>query len=422
MAVPAGVTVMWPGTNGSIPTGWDRVTDMDDRFPKGTAAGVNPNVTGGSATHSHTGSTHTHSTSHGHGEVTSGAGSGSSGNANGDGGGVAAAHTHTGTPSDVSSTSGAGATTWPTSSNDPLYYRPIFIESDGSQQGYPDTCVVFFPTSSVPDDWQEHAASRSRYLYGMSSGGNGGGTGGSSGSHTHTASSSHTHSVAAHTHASSGVTAETGASVNNYDDKGGSTNSGGHSHSSLSLSSGGSETSGAATPESAATTHLPAFHILLGIQATADAVDTINVICMWLGALSAIPDAYNLCDGSNSTPDLRGKFIQMDAAGGGSINGTGGSAGHTHSVGSHTHTRAGHTHTAALAAGGSSRGGRSGSVGSPASHTHAGTSPTGASGTISGAPNLSTNSDTQPLFRTVAYIQQSEEIASVTFTPKMTMF
>lgn len=34
-----------------------------------------------------------------------------------------------------------------------------------------------------------------------------------------------------------------------------------------------------------------------------------GLVVMWAGALDAIPDGWSLCDGSNGTPDLRGKFI-----------------------------------------------------------------------------------------------------------------
>lgn len=60
-----------------------------------------------------------------------------------------------------------------------------------------------------------------------------------------------------------------------------------------------------------------------------------GVIVMWHGLLSAIPSGWVLCDGTNSTPDLRDKFV-VGAASGDNPGTTGGalsktSAGHTHS-------------------------------------------------------------------------------------------
>ena len=67
-------------------------------------------------------------------------------------------------------------------------------------------------------------------------------------------------------------------------------------------------------------------------------------IIMWSGATSAIPSGWVLCDGQNSTPDLRNKFIVGASAGTGdtsypgiSVGATGGQAdavvvSHTHSV------------------------------------------------------------------------------------------
>ena len=62
-----------------------------------------------------------------------------------------------------------------------------------------------------------------------------------------------------------------------------------------------------------------------------------GVILMWAGTLASIPAGWNLCDGTNGTPDLRDKFIKGAAAGAGG-GGTGGNLTHAHADhASHTH-------------------------------------------------------------------------------------
>jgi hypothetical protein len=66
-------------------------------------------------------------------------------------------------------------------------------------------------------------------------------------------------------------------------------------------------------------------------------------IIMWSGASTAIPYGYNICDGTNSTPDLRGQFV-IGAGGSYAVGATGGSSDAV--VVSHTHgiTDSGHNH------------------------------------------------------------------------------
>ena len=70
-----------------------------------------------------------------------------------------------------------------------------------------------------------------------------------------------------------------------------------------------------------------------------------GVIVMWSGSIASVPSGWYLCDGSNSTPDLRNRFI-VGAGSTYSVAGTGGSADAI--VVSHTHTATvtdpGHTH------------------------------------------------------------------------------
>ena len=73
-----------------------------------------------------------------------------------------------------------------------------------------------------------------------------------------------------------------------------------------------------------------------------------GVIVMWSGSVASVPSGWFLCDGANSTPDLRDRFI-VGAGSTYAVNATGGSADAI--VVSHTHTATsvvtdpGHAHT-----------------------------------------------------------------------------
>jgi microcystin-dependent protein len=82
-----------------------------------------------------------------------------------------------------------------------------------------------------------------------------------------------------------------------------------------------------------------------------------GVITLWSGAISAIPSGWVLCNGSNSTPDLRDRFV-VGAGTTYAVNATGGAntvtldatmiPAHTHTVsasGTTSGQSAGHTHT-----------------------------------------------------------------------------
>ena len=82
-----------------------------------------------------------------------------------------------------------------------------------------------------------------------------------------------------------------------------------------------------------------------------------GMIILWSGAADAIPSGFVLCNGSNGTPDLRGRFVvgYSDTDGDYDVNDTGGSKDNTLSVSqlpSHNHSFSGsashnHTHTKA---------------------------------------------------------------------------
>lgn len=92
-----------------------------------------------------------------------------------------------------------------------------------------------------------------------------------------------------------------------------------------------------------------------------------GVIVMWSGLLANIPAGWQLCDGSNGTPDLRSKFLK-GAAPGANPGATGGNLTHTHT--DHNYTPAGTV--AAIAASQTSpvKVGTSASNAAASGHTH----------------------------------------------------
>ena len=75
---------------------------------------------------------------------------------------------------------------------------------------------------------------------------------------------------------------------------------------------------------------------------------------LWYGSVASIPSGWVLCDGNNSTPDLRNRFVIGSGSGSSyPINQTGGSAdatlvSHSHTINNHTHSFSGsdsHSHT-----------------------------------------------------------------------------
>lgn len=110
-------------------------------------------------------------------------------------------------------------------------------------------------------------------------------------------------------------------------------------------------------------------------------------IIQWSGAIVDIPTGWQLCDGSNNTPDLRGKFVRgagpvdpVDELGGTNAHG------HSFNDGGHTHARGAFM----LASGSGSR--IAWDADSPSSSTEA-------------AGNTDVK-DNRPNFWTLAYIQR----------------
>lgn len=97
------------------------------------------------------------------------------------------------------------------------------------------------------------------------------------------------------------------------------------------------------------------------VKGEIDALDIFvaGMIMIWSGSSASIPSGWVLCDGTNSTPDLRNRFV-VGAGSTYSVGATGGSAdavvvSHTHTATS-TVTDPGHTHQTLGWGGGSSNG------------------------------------------------------------------
>lgn len=93
-------------------------------------------------------------------------------------------------------------------------------------------------------------------------------------------------------------------------------------------------------------------NVLDGITATTSALNTASThyvpsggIIMWSGSIASIPSGWYLCDGTNSTPDLRNRFI-VGAGSTYAVDATGGADSVTltqNQIPGHTHTFSGTT-------------------------------------------------------------------------------
>ena len=100
--------------------------------------------------------------------------------------------------------------------------------------------------------------------------------------------------------------------------------------------------------------------VTTAIAAATAALIPSGMIMIWSGSVGSVPTGWTLCNGSNSTPDLRDKFV-IGAGNSYAVGGTGGSkdavvVSHNHTATS-TVTDPGHTHTINNTRGGNPDGG-----------------------------------------------------------------
>jgi hypothetical protein len=144
-----------------------------------------------------------------------------------------------------------------------------------------------------------------------------------------------------------------------------------------------------------------------------------GAILLWSGSVASVPSGWNLCDGSNGTPDLRNRFV-VGAGSTYAVAATGGSADAI--VVSHTHTATtsitdpGHTHSLNISGGSSITGlggsGASGWTGTNTGNNYVTTSGTNSSttGITASTSNTSTGSSgtnaNLPPYYALAYIMK----------------
>lgn len=400
-------------TNANIPAGWTRVTELDGKYLKGTASGVNPNVTGGSNTHSHTSPAHSHTMlNHTHTVSFSNETYDTwGGNDASSGEGVLSSHAHY--PSDNVTIAGNGnltgvAVTYASVNSEPPHYAVIFIKSD--KYSFIPKNTLILSKNTHRENSEFHTASADRYLKGASAGANAGAVGGSL---THAHDVSHSHPASSHNH-----TGTTGGR-NGSQRSGGSgsqvpTASHSHTFSLPNFSTGGNAYSGEVTSSIVE----PAYRKLNAFKANQKLLPQKGDIFLWLGSLNEIPVGYSLCDGNNDTPDMRDKFLKINATP--ATTSTGGNNTHSHPASnSHSHGIISHSHADVRTSGVPST--KITGVGSHHAiynHTHlATTSPAN----LAWQDSLISSdvSDNQPAYRTVAYIQFKFAINTASILTRM---
>ena len=409
-SIPASVIMIWTGSNATIPSGWSRETTLDDKHAKAWGA-ENPNATGGATTHTHTSATHTHTLdAHTHTYSLNEANTEDSAISNSDGSGAFSgpSHSHTGTSGAQSGgTTSTDAVTYGAVSNDPPYRKVIFVKAAAGAQ-LATNMVAFYNSNTPPSNWSNVSELQGRYLKGA-------GTGADADLTTDNGSATNVHGIVSNHTGSHSHSAAASGTASGLQTAGGGGNEAAqntHSHNVTlaSVSTTVTEYSGNLTT---AETVEPVYVILQAIKKGASGIKTVGIIGLWLGTVANIPKGWIVCDGTNSTKDLRDKFIKIgDPAGA-----NGGTNTHTHAAQAHAHTSASHTHTGTAAGANQVTG-----VNTPGSHhflmassTHTVSSISSVNAAWGNANTTADSSANQPSYRTTAYIQFQKEISNGNF-------
>jgi len=414
--IPLGTILIWAGTNASIPSGWKRVTSLDGRFPKGTLDGVNPNVTGGSDTHTHTSPTHTHTLVHHthNGNVVRSTNDFETHGGDNINGASRDSHVHSYTTDSTSGGELSTAITYQAASSLPPYHAVIFIEPDTVAAQLHDDVIALFGTGNIPTNWVICDGNNStpnladKFLRGAATGADAGATGGAL-SHSHTVD--HSHGAVGHTHqASEGAMGESSDGSrnrsNNYGGAGAVVDRG-HRHVTYLNANSETPNSYTGTAGSAENNVQPLHKMLRAIKNNSgNPSKPRNIIALWLGDLADIPAGWFICDGNNGTPDMRGYHLKVTTTEG-SVSTTAGANTHGHAASnSHTHTATGtHTHTGYTSSQNNYWGSNADADGASKPHNHGSLESCSSNTSTWNATTISADSsNNEPAYRTVAFI------------------
>lgn len=189
--------------------------------------------------------------------------------------------------------------------------------------------------ASIPSGWVRETSLDGKFPKAAAASTEANVTGGSD-THSHT-SPAHSHTMNSHSH--SGDTTRNGDGENT-DNTASNAARDQHIHSyNISGVSGGT-LSDAISYQS--TSSLPPYHEVIFIKPNATPKPLENGIVALFNDTS-LPSGWNWCDGLNSTPDLRNKYLR-GAGAGADAGTTGGATSHSHTV-NHTHSGVTHTHS-----------------------------------------------------------------------------
>jgi len=337
VAIPNGVIFMWTGTNSTVPSGWSRVTDLDNKFPRVIDTGDTINATGGSATHTHTSPAHSHTVdAHTHTFTLSGVSGPTSTGGGGSQPGIRSSHSHGTTTSGAQSTSTSDSVTvtYSAVSNNPPYYEVIFITPTTYAGGLPNNAVSFMDGTDLKnltlcDGNNSTPNLLGQFIKGANTSANAGGAGGST-TNAHTIDHTHNHT---HTHnAVTTASADSFVGINS----GGEAARNGHTHSVALNSQTMVSNTNTGISAQAETVIPPYVDLLIGQNRTGGPLLLQGMVGMWLGLEANIPGDWDI-------QTKYGRLLRGSNAS--NVGNTGGSATHTHASQSHSHTSPGHTHT-----------------------------------------------------------------------------